>query len=172
MNVLNWLLMLTFFKTSLFVFHQRKEVTQVWNDMSVIKWWQNFHLSWRWTTLLICKTYWKVWILCSQMVSNVLNSFQGFEQGLRQIAPWLRCVQISSAVIVRAEDLSVGQVMSGTPPGFLVIKLLQTRPLRCKTVLTTPCSQNTLFGFHEDALSALALDITVCTVGSFLRDGV
>lgn len=33
----------TFFKRSHFVFHSRKTVIQVWNDIKVNKWWQNFN---------------------------------------------------------------------------------------------------------------------------------
>ncbi len=33
----------TFFKISSFVFFRRKKLIQVWNNLKVTKWWQNFH---------------------------------------------------------------------------------------------------------------------------------
>ncbi len=36
----------TFLKTSYFVFHLRNEAMQVWNDMSISKWWQIYIFCW------------------------------------------------------------------------------------------------------------------------------
>ncbi len=34
------------FQISSFVFHRRKKGMQIWNDMRVSKWWQNFNFRW------------------------------------------------------------------------------------------------------------------------------
>ncbi len=77
----------TFFQISSFVFHRRKKGMQIWNDMRVSKWWQNFNFRWtipltgHWQFLVV---KFKLWLVpCCILIKRRL-----FVKTLQQDSIW------------------------------------------------------------------------------------